>query len=251
MYSGLCRFVLNFESVLKFDHIMKQLIQQNRYFFIPYFLYLVGSFILLIVFSKSGLHIFFNQLNTPELDQFFKRLTYLGDGLIYLLIVAILLFYSYRWTLIFVAAVVLSNILVFLGKHSLFPGAYRPTKYFELFENYPLHLVSDIRMHSLHSFPSGHTCTAFTVFLMLALLVRNNAVKFLCAGIAVLTGFSRVYLSQHFYIDVFAGSIIGCGSILAAWLYFERYNQSWLDSSLQLKRNWRQKRELPKVAPES
>jgi len=230
---------------------MKKLIARNRYFFIPYFLFLIGSIVLLLVFNKPELHIIFNKISTPAFDAFFRRITYLGDGLIYLLLLAILLFYNFRWTIVFTGAVIVSNMLVYIGKHLLFPNAYRPGKYFEQFESYQLHIVNGVKMHGFHSFPSGHTCTAFTVFVMLALLVRNNSLKFLCFAVALLTGFSRVYLSQHFLIDIVVGSAIGCGSIVMAWLYFNSFSLPWFNESLSFKRRIQPKTKVSKVVPES
>ena len=230
---------------------MRKLIYQNRYFLVPYFLFLIGSIFLMLLYNKPELHIMFNQLNTPFLDGLFKRMTYLGDGIIYLFLLAILLFYNYRWSIIFTSAVVFSSVLVTIGKRSLFPDSYRPAKYFELYQNYQLHIIKGVDLHSLHSFPSGHTCTAFTIFFMLAFLVKSNALKFVCFLIALLTGYSRIYLSQHFLIDVFTGSVIGTGSILLAWQYFERFSQPWLERSFSIKRRTRLPKTVTNAIPES
>ena len=229
---------------------MRNLIYQNRYFLVPYLVFIVACLFLMLAFRKADLHILFNQWHTSFFDKIFKQLTYLGDGTIYLLILAILLFYNYRWSIIFTCAVLISGILVIVGKNSLFPDTYRPTKYFELYQNYQLHLVKGVDLHSLHSFPSGHTTTAFTIFVMLALLVRNNALKFLCFLLAFLVGYSRVYLSQHFLIDVFTGSIIGTGCVLMFWHYFDRFDQSWLEKSINLRSKSRSEKNTPEVITE-
>lgn len=226
---------------------MRKLIHKNRYFFVPYLLFVISSLFLMTTFDKPDLHILFNRLHSPFLDSFFKQLTYLGDGMIYFLILAILLFYNYRWSIVFTTAVLASSFFVIMGKRSFFPDAYRPTKYFELYQNYHLHVVKGVNLHSLHSFPSGHTTTAFTLFIMLAFLVRSNALKLLCFFIAVLTGFSRIYLSQHFLIDVFTGSIIGTGCVLLSWHYFDRFNSPWLEKSILLHSKLRRKKHTPKA----
>ncbi len=113
---------------------------------------------------------------------------------------------------------------------------YRPAKYFELFENYKLHLVEGVKIHSLQSFPSGHTATAFSIFLTLALITKNHVLKLFCFVIAVLVAYSRVYLSQHFFVDIAAGTVIGVVFIVLAFYYFERIDKKWLDRSL-LKRS--------------
>lgn len=229
---------------------MRKLIYQNRYFLVPYLVFIVACLFLMLAFRKADLHILFNQWHTSFFDTFFKQLTYLGDGMIYLLILAILLFYNYRWSIIFTTAVLVSSILVTVGKRSLFADTYRPAKYFELYHDYQLHLVKGVDLHSLHSFPSGHTTTAFTIFVMLALLVKNNALKFLCFILAILVGYSRVYLSQHFLIDVFTGSIIGTGCVFMSWHYFDRFDQSWLENSFNLRSKSRSEKDTPEVITE-
>jgi membrane-associated phospholipid phosphatase len=45
--------------------------------------------------------------------------------------------------------------------------------------------------------------------------------------------FSRVYLSQHFLVDVLAGSLLGTLSALFFYWYFQRLKPQWLDCSLR------------------
>ncbi len=211
---------------------MKQLFYRNRYFFIPQLIFLVVGFVMLLVFGKANLHILTNQLNSPFFDNIFKKLTFLGDGLIYIPFVLFLLFYKYRSAVIFFVGVVVSNIFLQLSKHVFFPDIYRPSKYFELYDKYQLHIVEGVRMHSSNSFPSGHTTTAFTLFFMLALLVKRDSLKFLCFALALVAGYSRIYLSQHFAIDVMVGSILGTMSISAVFIFFENKEIAWMDNSL-------------------
>lgn len=211
---------------------MKKLITANRYFLLPYSIFVAVAGVFVLWVDKAQIHIALNNINTPFLDHFFKLITYLGDGLIYLAILLFVLLISYRRTIAYVIAVALSNLLVFLGKQILFPDSYRPSKFFELYENYQLHVVEGVKLHSMHSFPSGHTTTAFTVFFIVALLVRNNSLKFLCFMIALLTGYSRIYLSQHFIEDVLVGSLIGVFSVLTMWYLSDGFRKSWMDKSL-------------------
>ena len=68
------------------------------------------------------------------------------------------------------------------------------------------------------SFPSGHATTAFTLFTCLALIVPNKLLKILFFAIAALAAYSRIYISQHWLVDIFAGSIIGV--TIATGFYF-------------------------------
>ncbi len=211
---------------------MKSIISNNRFFLIPQLVFILISSLFLILYTKPEIHIFLNSYNSPFLDSFFRLLTNLGDGLIYIPVLLILLTRNYKMALIFVVAVVISNIIVMLFKNVLLSDVYRPSKYFELYENYKLHLVEGVRLHSQRSFPSGHTTTAFTVFFMIALIVRNNTFKLALFVVALLTAYSRVYLSQHFLIDIVVGSFVGTASVIVAFHLFKGANKNWMEKSI-------------------
>ena len=109
---------------------------------------------------------------------------------------------------------------------------YRPSKFFELYETYKLHLIDGVKMHSLQSFPSGHTATAFNIFIMLAFIVKSNTLKLLFFIMAVLVAYSRVYLSQHFLMDITAGSVVGVTIMVLVFIWFGNFNKNWLDCSV-------------------
>lgn len=81
------------------------------------------------------------------------------------------------------------------------------------------YLHNDPRIHYLYkwpylsekSFPSGHSAGAFSFFCFLALLLpkqyRSVGLVFFLLALAVC--YSRVYLTAHFFADVYAGSIVG------------------------------------------
>ncbi len=148
-----------------------------------------------------------NQWNSPVFDTFFKYMTHLGDGALFAMVIVILAFVRFRWALYELFAALLTMIFVFIAKQLLFNGMPRPTKYFENHEM--LHLVEGVKMHAWNSFPSGHTITAFAIFMILVLVVKKDYYKFLFVIIAMIAGYSRVYLSQHFLGDIFSGAIIG------------------------------------------
>jgi membrane-associated phospholipid phosphatase len=78
-----------------------------------------------------------------------------------------------------------------------------------LIDNGTWNLVEGIELHIKYSFPSGHTASAFCILISMCFLLNNNFYSFLMVGVAFIIGFSRIYLSQHFLIDVIIGAIIG------------------------------------------
>ena len=64
-----------------------------------------------------------------------------------------------------------------------------------------------------YSFPSGHTQSAVGTFGSIAAAVKNKPVAALCIVIAVLTGFSRMYLGVHTPADVLVGAAISVALI--------------------------------------
>ena len=56
--------------------------------------------------------------------------------------------------------------------------------------------------------------------------------KFVFFLIALLVGYSRVYLSQHFFEDVYVGSIIGVSVTLVVYYLLSKMNKPWLEYSL-------------------
>lgn len=65
-----------------------------------------------------------------------------------------------------------------------------------------------------YSFPSGHTQSAVGTFGAVAASVKNRTVQILCITIAVLVGFSRMYVGVHTPADVLVGAMISVLLIL-------------------------------------
>ena len=184
---------------------------------------LIGIFILfggiyLSLSLKGEAILYFSDHRSVFGNAFFKYATLLGEAYLYFIIALVALAVRLRYTLL-VAATGLVVMGVSFGLKSLFQED-RPFTFFRndgLIEK--INLVQGVDLHTgATSLPSGHTMSAFALFGLLAFLLPNRkrfaAPLFL---LALLVGFSRIYLVQHFWVDVYWGAIIG--TVLAMLIF--------------------------------
>lgn len=185
-------------------------------FVVGLFIYsLIGTAIFLVL-GKQEAHLWLNSWHRPYPDLFFKYITHLGHGAVPVILFHVLVLVRYSWALgLGVSSLMMGVVIQFL-KRSVFAGDHRPAMYF-LDGGLPRIEGVDLMME--HSFPSGHAATAFCVFLMLAILVKQRWATYAFLALALLTAFSRVYISQHFIQDTIVGSWIGLGmALIGYWL---------------------------------
>lgn len=209
--------------------MLKQ-IKENAFFFLPYFIILILTSIIMLVFDKSFIHIRLNQFHNDFSDLFFKIITNFGDGLFVIPVYLLLLLFSFRKALFFSATFLSSGLFVQILKRFIFDEIVRPVKYFEGI--YDLYFVEGVKIHSYFTFPSGHSATTFGFFLCLALISKSKIVKILSLFFACLVGYSRIYISQHFLVDVYAGSIIGIFGAVSFYNIIYLSGKNWLDNSI-------------------
>ena len=169
-----------------------------------------------------GKHAFFLLLNGNGggwADYLFLWLTYLGDGWVWVLVFVFTWIHFRNRIGLVLLSVIISTLLSQTGKQILFPNALRPAA--GEIARTEIHTVSGVELHTGNSFPSGHTTTAFTIFLLACILIPSRITLFLGYVIALGVGYSRIYLAQHFPVDVAAGMLVGVAAVLCS-IYIEK-----------------------------
>jgi membrane-associated phospholipid phosphatase len=184
-----------------------------------------------VIIKKGEDVLFLNGMHTPLLDDAFRTVTNLGDGLIFIPIFIATLFISFRHTITVVSICLSSGIICSILKQLIFEEALRPKS---VLAHDLLYFVPGVEVYGSHSFPSGHTTTAFCAAVFLALLTRNHVIGIICLLFALLVGASRIYLLQHFLIDVSAGAILGTFITYAAWQIVENLpSKEWMNRKIR------------------
>ncbi len=177
----------------------------------------------LLFTEKEFLNLWLNQHCNPFLDTFFKYATHLGNAWLLLPLLIFALSRNYFLSLVLVVAAVLESFFVqVVLKNGFFSDIVRPIKYIS--QSDLLHRVEGVSIHSLHSFPSGHTQTVFLIFTFLVLFCKRTAMAYVLFFVAALVSLSRVYLLQHFFVDIWVGSIIGYGFLVLILFAFYKYS---------------------------
>jgi membrane-associated phospholipid phosphatase len=160
-----------------------------------------------------------NSFHAKFLDWIFIPFTYFGDGIFVIALSVTLFFLKKKYlSLMILGSYALSGIIVQGLKY--FIEEARPAYYLAK-TNYP-YFIDGVTLHNYHSFPSGHTASAFALAAVLSFSVKNKNYSIFFLIMAALVGYSRMYLGQHFMDDVLAGSVIGILSSVICWVYFEK-----------------------------
>jgi membrane-associated phospholipid phosphatase len=198
-------------------------------FYIPYLIFVLTFSVLIFCNSKANLHLWLTSFNSPSADVFFHYYTYVGDWMPFA-IAALLLFYNYRITLFVLISQLVCGIFSTTLKHIF--NEPRPILYFQQhFPTIQLHQVVGEHLYTTHSFPSGHTISAFAFFFALTLYTQKSSLHFLFFVLAFLVGYSRIYLSQHFAVDVLTGSFVGILAVVSSQVLVDKFPLKWIDNS--------------------
>ena len=187
--------------------------------FFLFFLFVVAGGILLMTNEKEAFHLMLNRYYNSFFDIFFKYATYLGDGVIFPIVIVGLLVFKRKYATAFIISGIMTLIISYVLKNWVFIDFARP---YEILGD-KLHVIEGVKMRRWHSFPSGHTTAAFALFMLAIFYTKNIGWQIVFFLIAIIAGLSRIYLSQHFLQDVIGGIVLGTSIALISYQLARRY----------------------------
>ena len=203
-------------------------------FLIGFTLFVLGGIVVFLTTKHGDVVLFVNRYSKEEWDAFALFLTNLGLGTFVACVMGALLFWKVRYGLSGLVNLGLVGIFTGVLKKAIFSDRLRPFNYFYYDDFTRFIYTAELNYH--FSFPSGHTMTIFAAMSLLAYFIGKKWVGALFFLFALIIGFTRIYLLQHFFLDVFVGGVTGvvCTiltiSLLNGALRLQRF--SWFEKPI-------------------
>lgn len=181
--------------------------QEVKWLVWPFVLIVLTILCLRLIVTRQDAYFFINKLHTPAGDFIFPYITELGSVSAAVLISLLLLLISKRKGAMMATAYLFTAAISFSLKAMI--GFPRPHRYFAT-QLSDIYFVPGVAvLDNFRSFPSGHSVCAFTAATVLSYYTKNKGWSLLYLALAMLVGYSRMYMSQHFLEDVTAGASLG------------------------------------------
>ena len=203
-------------------------------FLYGYSLFFIVGLILFVTTKHGDVVLFINRYSREEWDSIVLFLTDFGLGSYVAIAMVLLLFLRVRYGLLGLINLGLVGIFTNVLKKMLFSDRIRPFNYFYYDDFHRFIYTAELNYH--FSFPSGHTMTIFSALSLMAFFVGKRWAGIVFFIAALMIGFTRIYLLQHFFLDVYVGAVTGvfC-TFLSVWLLtgpmrLQRF--SWFDKPI-------------------
>lgn len=162
----------------------------------------------ILMYKKTDTLLFINSHHQADLDLIMYHITRLPELAFIVFVIVLGVFAEKRTLVSILLALSVCGLSILLFKEVIFPDIHRPYHWLNG-QHIAFHQVKGIHLHSNGSFPSGHTMSAFCALALIGFISKNGWVQFLMFLLACLSGYSRVYVAQHYLTDVYAGALIG------------------------------------------
>ena len=152
--------------------------------------------------------IYLNRFSNDYLDMFMVWFTHLGDVWILPILILLYLIRDRAYAVRFLLTGLVISPIVFVLKYIFV--AERPIAVFErLGKLKELHWVPNHQVDVLYSFPSGHAAISFAIVAVFAYMNPSSVRKMFWMLFGACLSLSRVYLNEHFLMDILAGAFLG------------------------------------------
>ena len=182
---------------------------QKKHFIIAVILSIslaASLFTMSMLWGKNEAFLYLNANLGFVADKVFEYSSYLAEGWIWIPYFIVLVGLYKKDTAFILMNFLISTLLTQFAKNFIFGTAMRPMA--SGLDATQIHTVAGVEIHTFNSFPSGHTATAFTLFLLTTYLFPNKYVLTIGIVYAMVCGYSRIYLAQHFPLDLAGGIFV-------------------------------------------
>ena len=159
-----------------------------------------------MLWGKNEAFLYLNANLGLVADKVFEYSSYLAEGWIWIPYFIVLVGLYKKDTAFILMNFLVSTLLTQFAKNFIFVTAMRPMA--SGLDATQIHSVPGVEIHTFNSFPSGHTATAFTLFLLTTYLFPNKYALSIGIVYAIVCGYSRIYLAQHFPLDLAGGIFV-------------------------------------------
>ncbi|MEP7163514.1 MAG: phosphatase PAP2 family protein [Ferruginibacter sp.] len=193
---------------------IRALLSTRKLFFQTMLLLLLIAALSLLFFGKAFAFIPSSAYHPFWLNVFFINFTFMGNGLFILCLAGVLIFRfkKKQQGIAMLYGFLLSGMVVQLLKN--ISSISHPDIFFEQGQN--LFPANDISLTIPGGIISGHTAIAFALATVLSLTIMGSKKQLLLLAVAVLLGYSRIYLAQHYLPEIILGAFVGTVSGIAA-----------------------------------
>lgn len=186
---------------------------------------MISGGLALLLGEKTMLFQLFNSNYFTTLDTVVPYVSRVGEFTGIVIIFSLFLFFrNYRnWW--FVTAAVSCTLLSSLLTQAIKTAVNAPRPLTFITDTKLIRVLPEWERNYFRSFPSGHTTGAFAMFFLLACLLpeRHRRFGILLFIIALMVGYSRMYLAAHFFADIYAGSLVGVGLTAVLLMVLRKY----------------------------
>lgn len=183
----------------------------------------LSLFTMSLVWGKNEAFLYLNANLGLVADKVFEYSSYLAEGWIWIPYFIVLVGLYKKDKAFILMNFLISTLLTQFAKNFIFTTAMRPMA--SGLDATQIHSVPGVEIHTFNSFPSGHTATAFTLFILTTYLFPNKYALSIGIIYAIVCGYSRVYLAQHFPLDLAGGIFVALLTLPISIFIREKLNK--------------------------